>query len=355
MAQLSANTYNAFKHLEFSDAAGIDFFFKEKTGRDFIDWFNARLAGKGAFAARRIQPGNNETLEDVKKEHIAFWNEFPIIYNKPKISLFEFVGLMSIVINETAGRFKSTTEICGAGVVDKAGVRHPGLAYAFDKLTYKSGKTKRSYNTLKENKTAFDCFTSKVFCAAHKDLAPSDKLSGDTNPALIDEAWKGNVYPSDKWPVVEDMAQTGFIMQSDFYKFRGRGPIQLTGRLPYRRLARHIQRYSGTNPVLLGYKAKWQGLSDDDAATVSRDADWEKIFGEKVMASYSLKVFAELALPSKNIFVLENELDNLNSEALRGGSFYFIGRMISGSDPYAKTVYKPRVMELLEALAEPRQ
>ena len=346
MAQLSPAAHATLAAHTFSSAAEIDLFFKDRTGLDFIDWFNQRLAGKGTFADRRIRPDAGEQMLDVKREFIEFWNNIPIVFRKEEITLFDFAALMCIAINEQGGRLRSRTEVCGRGAKDKLGRRHEGLSYAFDVLP----GIKRSYNTLAGNRTAHACFSDPLFCKAHGDLALADRLAAATNPGIVlSEAWKGDLYPFQEFPVLEDLAQAGFVMQADFYKFRGRGPIQITERAAYRKQVEFIQKYEGTNAVLLKFKALWLPLSSDDACTVSRDADWNEIFAQKEMVYWSPRVYADAAAaPPKNLFSMELEFDKLNGDKI--GSLHRVGRTIGGIN-YANAKYMPRVVELLEEVA----
>jgi hypothetical protein len=346
MAQLSPRAFETHSAHSFASAVQLDLFFKTKTGADFVDWFNQRLAGKGAFADRRIRPDAGEDISVVKREFAEFWDTIPVVFAKPAISLFDFAALMCITINETGGRFRSRTEICGRGAKDSTGRRHEGVSYAFDRLP----NIKKSYNTLAGNRTARACFCDPVFCLAHRDLALADQLSGVDDPTKVSAVWDGELYPFEQFPVVEDLEQTGFIMQADFYKFRGRGPIQITGRAPYRKLVAFIQSYTGPNTVLQEYKAKWQTLTPDEACSASRDSDWDEIFREKMIVPHALRAYADLAVPSKNMFSMQLDLDKLNAPTRQAGSFFSVGRIISGTDDYAKNKYLPRVVEMLEAL-----
>ncbi|MBK7938786.1 MAG: hypothetical protein IPJ82_17650 [Lewinellaceae bacterium] len=347
MAQLSNGAFAALQKPRFSNSTHLNGFFIGHTGKDFIDWFNENLAGKGAFAKRRISPEPGEDMVAVKREFAVFWDSIPVIYRQADISLFDFVSLMCISINETAGRFRSKTERCGKGAKDKNGIRHEGLAYAFDRLP----GIKKSYNTLAGNKTAFECFTNPVFCAAHQGLGLSDALSGAAQPDKIDPVWKGEFYPADKFPVLEDLAETGFVMQADFYKFRGRGPIQITGRAPYRQIAQFIQKYEGPEAILRKFKMRWQNLSADDACYASNDMDWDEIFTVKPIVALSLRIYADLASPAKNMLIMSKEFERLNERTRQAGSIWSVGRIISGSEKYADEDYQPRVVEMLEKIA----
>lgn len=346
MAKITKQTFETLLPPSFANAEAINRFFMAIDGRDFIDWFNTHLAGKGVFASRRIAPAPTETLAAVKAEFKAFWDNLPVVFNRPEISLFDFTALMCIAINETNGRFRSRTEICGKGRTDENGA-HEGLAYAFDRIL----RVKKSYNLLAGNRTAFECFTDPVFCKAHRGLGLADRLSGDTNPASISESWKGDTYPVDFFPVVEDLALTGFAMQADFYKFRGRGAIQITGRPPYRSIAQHLQRYTGTNPTLLVFKNRWANLTPDEACTISRDIDWDLIFAQPEIVSRSLRIYSNLASPSRNLFVMDKDLNRLNAMTTGVGSYFHTGRTISGSAEYALEKYFPRVLVMLETMA----
>ncbi|MBP6827059.1 MAG: hypothetical protein KA165_10925 [Saprospiraceae bacterium] len=355
MAQLSNGAFTTLQEPKFSNATHLNGFFMglEPARHDFIDWFNTHLAGKGTFAKRRINPDANEDMAAVKREFVEFWDSIPLVYKQPSITLFDFASLMCIAINETGGRFRSTTERCGRGAKDPSGIRHEGLAYAFDKIP----KVKKSYNTLADagNKTALECFSNPVFCAAHRGLGCSDRLSSPSMPDKVDPVWKGEVYPIDKFPFIEDIAETGFIMQADFYKFRGRGPFQITGRAPYRKIAQYIQKYDGTSPVLLKFKERWKSLSADDACYASNDMDWDEIFSVKSVVALSLRTYADIASPAKNMLVMTNDLNRLNEETRAAGSIWSVGRIVSGTEKYANEEYKPRVVEMLEKIASQTQ
>ncbi len=350
MASLSNNAFLALQEPKFANSTHLNGFFIGRTGNDFIDWFNKNLAGKGTFVNRKISPDLNkgEDMMAVKREFAEFWDSIPLVFKQSEITLFDFAALMCIAINETSGRFRSVTELCGRGAKDKNGVRHEGLAYAFDLVR----GVKKSYNTLAGNKSAFDCFSNPVFCAAHRGLGLSDVLSAPSQPDKVDPVWKGDVYPSGKFPVIEDLAVTGFVMQADFYKFRGRGPIQITGRPPYKRIAQFIQNYDGPSDILQKYKARWQSLSADDACYVSNDMDWDEIFTVKSIVALSLRLYADLAVPSKNMFIMSQDFDVLNANTRQTGSIWSVGRIISGIEKYANEEYKPRVVEMLEKIAE---
>ena len=145
---------------------------------------------------------------------------------------------------------------------------HPGLAYLFDAIP----GLKRSYNTLKGGRTAFDCFNNPAYLAAHQSLPGAAPFVRTT-----DEAWKGESWPATV-PTSPTDPNLGFVLEADFMKFRGRGFIQTTGRANYKGLVSFVQTYTGTNATLLDYKTRWAGKAPDDVCYSSTNADWDALF-----------------------------------------------------------------------------
>src|SRR6185503_6287381 len=100
---------------------------------------------------------------------------------------------------------------------------HPGIAYLLDII---QGK-KRSYNTLAGNQTALQCLNHPRYISAHGALPMAARFTRTT-----DARWSGESWPSEV-PSSRDPAVTGFLLEADFMKFRGRGFIQTTGRANY--------------------------------------------------------------------------------------------------------------------------
>src|SRR5207244_3272909 len=72
--------------------------------------------------------------------------------------------------------------------------------------------------------------------------------------------------------------RAGFIIEADFFKFRGRGFIQTTGRSNYRPIIDFILNYVGPNAVINQYRAQWHGKDSDTLATISTNRDWDNLF-----------------------------------------------------------------------------
>lgn len=312
--------------VKFARADDINAFFLTRTNLHFIDWFNRTLAGRGDWRDRKIA-AKGVTQHELEQRFNHFWDYISIIFNS-QIGLIQFVTLMSIAINEVNGNMYWVSELSGRGLPG-----HPGLAYIFDKIP----GTKNSYN-LRPNMTAFECFRNDDFIQAHGHLGMGDKLANTT-----DEVWGGTTFPQDKVRTIEELSVNGFIMQADFYKFRGRGVIQITWRNAYINLVRYIQDFTGSNITIKKYREIWKGLNPELVATRSTNAQWDELFADLEFACHAIRVFSK----SKGDFLsIAKTAGELNG---RGpGSIYNVGLMMNGGQ-YA-SLFRRRVIQILNAL-----
>jgi hypothetical protein len=301
----------------------VNNFFRTRKAQEYIKWFNATLAAKGAWDdVKLVDTAQNDVL------FFKFWNRIDQIFGG-KINLIQFVSLMSIFSNETRGNFTPPSERMGLK-------GHPGMAYLFDKIE----GLKRSYNTLAGNQTAFQCFNDPDYIAAHGMRAGATAFTRTT-----DTRWSGEVWPSGV-PTDADPAVSGFIMEADFMKFRGRGLIQTTGRANYLHLIMFIQNYTGDNETLLHYKTSWIGELPDQIASASSNEDWDTLFQKTdlIIAAEAVRIHNAAA---GNYLALSSDPATLTGTGK--GSLFRMGKAISGGDTYANR-FRARVGEVLAAI-----
>lgn len=327
---VSSPLVRAAAAVRFRNGTDIDNFFQARVKTHFVDWFDVNCANRQAWAGKAV--GTND---DVKARFRQIWDNISPIFDSDSISLLQFLALMSILINEVGQRLMPLTELCGNAAC-------PGLAYPFDKIA----GLKRSYNVGPGNKLAGELFFDDPhFWEAHGQLAGASLVRSSPNTK---ELWNGVVYPQHLFPTSLDPAQTGFIQQADFYKFRGRGFIQATWRSNYRALVVFIQSYSETDETILGYKSAWQTLDPDHVCTISTNEDWDVLFQHTDLAIASRAIGLHNKA-SGNYLQLSPDPGMLAAQTLAPGSFYNMGYRISGGDNYA-AIFSQRVVQVLTAL-----
>lgn len=290
----------------------------------------ANWKGKAGFLCRRICSG--QCRGSVKARFNQFWDRIPDLFGTQSINLFQFLALMSIIINETGGSLQPSTEKVGAP-------GHPGIAYAFDRI---SERRKRSYNG-GGNRTALALFNDPEFLAAHGHLPLAVRVRNTQ-----DARWGGDQYPQGDFPThrPNDAGGPNIIHEADFFKFRGRGLIQTTFREAYRPIISHIQANVLGHPILDDYRRRWTGLNPDTVATISTNDDWDRLFQQTdlIVPVISIRIFNR---NSRNFLNLPLDAAVLNGQDR--GSIWFVGRRISGGVQYANR-FRQRVMEMLNAL-----
>jgi hypothetical protein len=336
--------------IEFANAADIDAFCSRRGATGFVGWFNSTWGGRQPFHRGRGGPIRMGTAPLVQQRFAAFWNSIPVAYDRPRINALDFAGLMCIVLNETDGDFAAHPERCGRGRSDARGP-HPGLAYAFDKVV----DVKASYNTLGGNRRAGDLFNDADYVRAHGTLGGATRLANHGGD--FGGAWNSEYYPQTDFSTAEDLTENGFIMQADFYKYRGRGVIQTTSREAYLAAVSYVQAYSGSNTVLSDFKRRWTGLGRDVAATVSTTADWDLIFAQGEMLARAVRLHSGTG--NSDYLTMSTQagvLLDVPARPARGvprgtrGSIFFMGRRISGRYSYAAGPYRDRVLGMLSAM-----
>ncbi|HEX4810518.1 MAG TPA: hypothetical protein VH325_16390 [Bryobacteraceae bacterium] len=313
--------------VSFQNGTEIVSFFQSTVGRHYIDWFNQNCAEKGNWAGKQL--GSSDA---VKASFLQIWNQISDIFGTPSINLLQFAALISILTNEVGAALLPVSEICG----------HEGLAYPFSAIPGK----KQSYNSTVGNRLAGDLFfDDNDFWQAHGGLASANTVR---NRPDLKGAWNGTVYPSNVFPSIIDTDTTAFIQQADFYKFRGRGFIQMTWRTNYKKLVEYVQSYSGSHPTILQFKAAWAGRDPDTVCTISTNDHWDTLFQQTdlIVASRAVGIHNECC---GDYLKLAKDAATLNAMSDIMESFYRMGLKISGGSAYA-ALFTNRVIQVLTTL-----
>lgn len=347
---------------EFKNASEINDFFKEGAINDFIDWFNTNHAKKGPFAGKQINgnypfdPAKNMTLAEVKQNFISFWDFAPVIFGKPTINLIEFITLMTSPINELNGNMTGRWPEGGSTLswfFAEQFLMKNGT-FVLDKNGNKI-RVKNSYNTA-PNKNAQICFNDSDYKSSH-----STNTDGSSKPYATQLAGVAGAAWNDtrKYPqgFSDDPApdKSGYIREADFYKFRGRGVIQITWRDAYRPLVDFVLNYpaTGNSAVIKACKTKWETLFATDTnakrldriCMISTNEDWDTLFADYEFLANSVRIFST----QKGGFLeLGNTANALNGTGKK--SIQNVGTQI-GWPQYGSDIFRPRAMTLLNAIA----
>jgi hypothetical protein len=253
-------------------------------GQGFAEWFNATLKGKGDFKKGSVDDAQFRKVFDCAKG-----------FQADGLTLPQFAGLFSLMYNEVGPGLKPSTE--------KGGPR-----YCFEEwrrgYKYPEGGKKRSYNG-GSNRRAGDLLV------ARNQIDESQR-----------ELWNGTV-----WPETEPDAElTAALRECDFYKYRGRGFIQTTGRENYLRTV---------DPAL-----KAQGLKT-----------CEELTNDELDQIVETNMTVALAMV-RNFFSGGRRGDALAAVDGDPPVWWRLGSVVAGSDSYGKGTFNSRCQALYQAMKD---
>lgn len=315
-------------------------FWLAQTGVGFPSFFNTKNSQQGHWGITTT--GNKATIKcasdaDNKLAVIFNQNTIKAITDQTDLSIYQFIIMTSIMLNETGGSFKLSTGEYGSA------------KYMFD---YNAKIPKVSYNCAGDspcsslgNRTAYELFHDATFMSV-------PARAGMYKPKNIDDpAWKGYIYPSGEPTGTskpgnsgrENYQTLGFIGECDFYKFRGRGVIQLTGRGNYKKFFEYLQTNkaalaSSIKPTSLTIINSWGSDASDLICTKITNTEIDTLFDDNAVAVLVFRTHSSnKAL--KKMYTVDNPNEFIDLA-------YAYGKSIGGKK-YA-THFANRVYEIVE-------
>lgn len=316
---------------EFSNSSQINDYFKKMGYLNFVDWFNKTQGFKDAFAKK----GNESDLSITNASAWEkTWNNISFIYGKSTCNLIEFLTMNTAILAKTSGKFTSTVESSNS-VSDST---NPGISNIFF-----------TYNSSSMNQTAYDLFNDTDYKDAHGHKPYGNELK-DTQ----DQRWETEDFPigfsgvnNIKKEVSPNVSENGFITEADFFKFRGRGYIQIFGRLTYKKMVEYILSYSGDNSKINDYKQKWSSYNNntEKILTISTNADWDDLFNNTNLIVPAQSVFIDATNRSNYQIIDGSQKEDTMKKSVRN-----VGMKISGNNKSYTDLYEARVYQQIDWL-----
>jgi hypothetical protein len=311
----------------------INKYFLDTFEGGFVDFFDKNLSGKAYFTGINI----NETgFSD-------FWSEQNIktVFGRSEINIVEFLTLHNIIAKETGGQYAR-----GGETVNGMQKEHPGIGYLYDRI----GK-KMSYNAeMGGNKTCQALFVDSDYIDAHGAKPLGDLLAGKDEPK-----WGGKIFPYgyneiDNYTLCSTKEEkNGFILQADFFKFRGRGFIQTTGRANYKGIVEFIIKYNGSNQVIMRYKKRWADApynnNVDKICTRSTNEDWDILFRDMEVGAKAINLHSNANPKNKYLNI---DLGNITPSGLNQ-KIWNAAKSVNNGREYANLITN-QVLQTIQAM-----